>query len=187
MAMRGAMSNEGVDADAIAYVAFLDAQPQTDKRKKVGVQGYCMGGPLSFRTAAAVPARIGAVGSFHGGGLVTKDAASPHLLIGKTNAAYRGCIAQNDDKTDPEAKNVLRATFDAPSGRRRSRSIRPTTAGACRAAPSTTPRRPRRRGPNCWPSTSAPWSSVPIAKFVSANGQAERTSQSKRTLASRRR
>jgi carboxymethylenebutenolidase len=113
MAMRGAMSNEGVDADAIAYVAFLDAQAQTDKLKKVGVQGYCMGGPLSFRTAAAVPARIGAVGSFHGGGLVTKDAASPHLLIGKTNAAYVVCIAQNDDKTDPEAKNVLRATFDA--------------------------------------------------------------------------
>jgi carboxymethylenebutenolidase len=71
-----------------------------------------MGGPLSVRTAAAVPARIGAVGSFHGGGLVTKDPNSPHLLIAKTNAKYLVAVAQNDDKTDPEAKNVLRKTFD---------------------------------------------------------------------------
>jgi carboxymethylenebutenolidase len=109
---RGAMTDAGVDSDAAAYVAFLDAQPQTDKAKKVGVQGYCMGGPLSFRTAAAVPARIAAVGSFHGGGLVTKDPNSPHLLIAKTNAKYLVAVAQNDDKTDPEAKNVLRKTFD---------------------------------------------------------------------------
>jgi carboxymethylenebutenolidase len=112
MAMRQAINDAGVDSDARAYVAFLDAQPQTAKGRKVGVQGYCMGGPLSFRTAAAVPNRIGAVGSFHGGGLVTKDAASPHLLIGKTNASYLVAIARNDDQADPEAKAVLRATFD---------------------------------------------------------------------------
>jgi len=93
-------------------LAFLDTQPQVDKTKKAGVQGYCMGGPLSFRTAAAVPNRIGAVGSFHGGGLVTKEASSPHLLIAKTNAAYLVAVAENDDKTDPEAKNVLKKTFD---------------------------------------------------------------------------
>jgi carboxymethylenebutenolidase len=109
---RAAITDAGNDSDARAYVAFLDTQPQTDKRKKVGVQGYCMGGPLSFRTAAAVPARIGAVGSFHGGGLVTKEPNSPHLLIGKTNARYLVAVAQNDDKTDPEAKVVLRKTFD---------------------------------------------------------------------------
>ncbi len=109
---RGAINDAGVDNDAKAYLAFLDAQPQTDKRKKAGVQGYCMGGPLSFRTAAAVSNRIGAVGSFHGGGLVTKDAASPHLLIAKTNARYVVAVAQNDDKTDPDAKVVLRKTFD---------------------------------------------------------------------------
>ena len=109
---RAAMTDAGVDNDAKAYLAFLDAQPQTNKAKKAGVQGYCMGGPLSFRTAAAVPGRIGGVGSFHGGGLVTKEPSSPHLLIAKTNARYVVAVAQNDDKTDPEAKNVLRRTFD---------------------------------------------------------------------------
>lgn len=111
MGYRQAMSNDGVDKDAAAYVAFLDAQPQTNKRKKVGVQGYCMGGPLSFRTAAAVPGRIAAVGSFHGGGLTTKNPDSPHLLVAKTKASYVCCIAQNDDKNQPESKDILKATF----------------------------------------------------------------------------
>lgn len=110
---RGAMKDDGIDRDAAAYVAFLDAQPQTDKSKKVGVQGYCMGGSMTFRTAAAV-SRIGAVGSFHGGnGLVTKDAASPHLLIPKTNATFLVCQAQNDDKTQPQLKDDLKAAFTA--------------------------------------------------------------------------
>jgi carboxymethylenebutenolidase len=112
-AYRGAMTDAGVDKDAIAYLAFLDAQPQTAKRKKVGVQGYCMGGPLSFRTAAAVPGRIGAVGSFHGGGLVTQTPASPHLLIPATKAAYLIAVAQNDDAQDPKAKDVLKEAFAA--------------------------------------------------------------------------
>lgn len=111
MGYRAAMTNDGIDRDAAAYLAFLDAQPQTNRKKKAGVQGYCMGGPLSFRTAAAVPNRIGAVGSFHGGGLVTKDASSPHLLIPKTNAAYLVAIAQNDDKQQPDAKDVLKAAL----------------------------------------------------------------------------
>jgi carboxymethylenebutenolidase len=111
---RSAMSNEGIDHDAAAYLAFLDAQPQTSKGKKAGVQGYCMGGALSFRTAAAVPGRIGAVGSFHGGnGLVTKAADSPHLLIPKTNAAYVVCQAQNDDAQQPTVKDDLKAAFAA--------------------------------------------------------------------------
>lgn len=112
-AYRGAMTDAGIDTDAIAYLAFLDAQPQTAKRKKAGVQGYCMGGPLAFRTAAAVPNRIGAVGSFHGGGLVATTPASPHLLIPKTKAAYLVAIAKNDDATDPKAKDVLKAAFAA--------------------------------------------------------------------------
>ncbi len=111
MGYRGAMSNAGIDSDAQAYVAFLDAQPQTSKKKKVGVQGYCMGGPLSFRTAAAVPGRIGAVGSFHGGGLTTKTPDSPHLLIPKTNAGYLVAVAQNDDKAQPDSKDILKAAF----------------------------------------------------------------------------
>jgi carboxymethylenebutenolidase len=115
---RNAMSDEGVDHDAQAYVAFLDAQPQTNKVRKVGVQGYCMGGALSFRSAAAVPDRIAAVGSFHGGnGLVTTNPNSPHLLIAKANAAYLVCQAQNDDAQNPKMKEDLKAAFDAASRR----------------------------------------------------------------------
>ena len=111
MGYRQAMNNDGIDNDAKAYVAFLDAQPQTNKKKKVGVQGYCMGGPLSFRTAAAVSGRIGAVGSFHGGGLTTKNPDSPHLLIPRTNAGYLVAVAQNDDKAQPDSKDILKAAF----------------------------------------------------------------------------
>lgn len=108
---RAAMTNDGVDKDSAAYVAYLDSLPQTNRKKKVGVQGYCMGGPLTFRTAAAVPARVGAAATFHGGGLVTKAADSPHLLIPKTKAAFACCVAQNDDKREPDAKDVLKAAF----------------------------------------------------------------------------
>jgi carboxymethylenebutenolidase len=113
MALRQAMTDQGTDKDAAAFVAFLDAQPQTNKTKKVGVQGYCMGGPLSFRTAAAVPSRIGAVASFHGGGLVTEEASSPHLLIPRTQAAYLVAVAKNDDAKQPQAKDVLKQAFAA--------------------------------------------------------------------------
>jgi len=110
---RAAMTDAGVATDAVAYLAFLDQQPETAKGKKAGVQGYCMGGPLSFMTAAAVPGRIGAVGSFHGGGLVTDQPDSPHLLIPRTRAAYLVAVAKNDDAREPEAKNVLKAAFKA--------------------------------------------------------------------------
>ena len=112
MGFRAAITDAANDKDAVAYVAFLDSQPQTNRARKAGVQGYCMGGPLSFRTAAAVSNRVGAVGSFHGGGLVTQQPSSPHLLIAKSNARYLVAVAQNDDKNDPEAKVVLRKTFD---------------------------------------------------------------------------
>jgi carboxymethylenebutenolidase len=111
---RSAMSNEGIDKDAAAYITFLDAQAQTNKARKAGVQGYCMGGALSFRTAAAMPGRIGAVGSFHGGnGMVTKNPDSPHLLIPKTNAAFVVAQAQNDDAQAPTVKDDLKAAFAA--------------------------------------------------------------------------
>lgn len=110
---RNAMSDAGVDSDAQAYLAFLDAQKVTDTRRKAGVQGYCMGGPLSFRTAAAVPGRIGAVGSFHGGGLATGQPSSPHLLIPGTNAAYLVAVAKNDDAREPNSKDILKAAFAA--------------------------------------------------------------------------
>jgi carboxymethylenebutenolidase len=112
MGYRQAMSNTGIENDSKAYLAFLDAQPQTAKGKKAGVQGYCMGGALSVQTAAAVPNRIGAVGSFHGGnGLVTQAPTSPHLLIAKTSAAYHFATAQNDDQQQPTVKEVLKKTL----------------------------------------------------------------------------
>jgi carboxymethylenebutenolidase len=99
------------ERDATAYVAFLDAQPQVDKSKKIGTQGYCMGGPLVVRTAAALPNRIGAGGSFHGGGLVTDKPDSPHLLAPKIKAGMYFGVAMNDDQRQPDAKDKLKESF----------------------------------------------------------------------------
>ena len=109
--MSSAQSAGNAEKDALAYVAFLDAQPQVDKTKKIGTQGYCMGGPIAFRTAAAVPTRVGAVASFHGGGLVTDMPNSPHLQASKTKAQFLIAIAANDDMRSPNEKNVLKETF----------------------------------------------------------------------------
>jgi carboxymethylenebutenolidase len=97
--------------DAKAFIAWLDQQSSVAKNKKVGTQGYCMGGPIAFRTAAAVPDRVGAVASFHGGGLVTKEPNSPHLQAAKTHAQFLICIAENDDKRSPDDKTVMKDTF----------------------------------------------------------------------------
>jgi carboxymethylenebutenolidase len=99
--------------DARAFIAWLDQQPQVNKGRKIGTQGYCMGGPMAFNTASAVPDRVGAVASFHGGGLVGKegDANSPHLLASKTKAQFLIAIAENDDKQRPMEKDVLKTTF----------------------------------------------------------------------------
>ncbi len=101
------------EKDAIAYIAFLDAQQQVDRRKKIGTQGYCMGGPLIVKTAAASPARVGAAASFHGGGLVTPNPDSPHLLAPKIKARMYFGIATNDDKQQPDAKDKLKESFAA--------------------------------------------------------------------------
>jgi carboxymethylenebutenolidase len=102
-----------VEKDAPAFVAWLDSQPQVDKTKKIGTQGYCMGGPLVMRTAASVPTRIGAGGSFHGGGLVTNNPDSPHLLAPKIKAKMYFGVAANDDAQQPDAKTKLKEAFDA--------------------------------------------------------------------------
>jgi carboxymethylenebutenolidase len=114
MPFRKGMSPETDMSDAKAFVAWLDSQPQVNKNRKVGVQGYCMGGPMSFHTASAVPDRIGAVASFHGGGLVNDNAGpnSPHLLAAATKASFLIAIAENDDKQRPNDKTVLKETFD---------------------------------------------------------------------------
>ncbi len=92
------------ERDAVAYLAFLDAQKQVDKCKKIGTQGYCMGGPLVMKTAAGMPNRVGAGGSFHGGGLVTPKPDSPHLLAPKIKAKMYFGIAQVTTCASPTRK-----------------------------------------------------------------------------------
>jgi carboxymethylenebutenolidase len=128
--MRATVTPEGTDRDAVAYLAFLDGLKQSDTRKRAGVQGYCMGGPLSFRTAAAVSGRIGAVGSFHGGGLYTDQATSPHLLLTKTTAEFLVAVADNDDRQDPTIKDKLKVAMDA-AGRTSLIEVYPAAHGWC--------------------------------------------------------
>jgi carboxymethylenebutenolidase len=110
--MRGALTPEGIAKDGTAYVTWLDQQPEVDKESKIATSGYCMGGPFTFWTAAAVPDRVGVIASFHGGGLVTDGAASPHNLLRKFKGAALVCIAQNDDERAPEHKETLREAAD---------------------------------------------------------------------------
>ncbi len=98
--------------DTKAFVAWLDDQKQVDKNKKIGTEGYCMGGPMVLRAAATRADRIGAAATFHGGGLTTKNPDSPHLGIAQSKASYLIAIAENDDKSDPTSKDILRKTFD---------------------------------------------------------------------------
>jgi carboxymethylenebutenolidase len=97
--------------DSKAFIAWLDSQASVAKNRRIGTQGYCMGGPMAFRTSAAVPDRVGAVASFHGGGLVTDQPNSPHLQASKTKGQFLIAIASNDDQRAPKEKDVLKETF----------------------------------------------------------------------------
>ena len=110
-ALAGTLSPATALTDATAFVAYLDSQPSVDTKKKMGTTGYCMGGPFVFRTAAALPDRVGAAATFHGGGLVTDKPESPHLLIPKMKAHFLVAIAENDDASQPDAKNILKDAF----------------------------------------------------------------------------
>ena len=107
------LSAETHVTDARAFVDFLDSRQAVDPDRKMGTTGYCMGGPITMRTAWARADRIGAGASFHGGGLVTERPDSPHLLVAEMDAHYLFAIAENDDDNEPEVKNVLRETFAA--------------------------------------------------------------------------
>ena len=107
------LSPQPLKTDARAFVAWLDQQPSVDKNRKIGTTGYCMGGPIVMRTAAAVPDRIGAGGSFHGASLATNGPDSPHLLIPQMKAQFLIAIAENDDERNPQEKDTLRQAFAA--------------------------------------------------------------------------
>jgi carboxymethylenebutenolidase len=111
--MTSVTADGNAEKDAVAYIEFLDAQKQVNKSKKIGTQGYCMGGGLVMRTAATVPDRVGAGGSFHGGGLVTDKPNSPHLLAPKIKAKMYFGIAHSDDMQQPDAKDKLKEAFIA--------------------------------------------------------------------------
>jgi carboxymethylenebutenolidase len=113
MPLAGALNATTHTTDARAFIGWLDKQKSVATNRKVGTQGYCMGGPIAFRTASAVPDRVGAVASFHGGGLVTPNPDSPHTNTAKTKAALLIAIAENDDARAPKEKDVLKETFAA--------------------------------------------------------------------------
>ena len=112
MPLAQALNETTQTTDAKAFVAWLDKQSAVAKNRKVGTQGYCMGGPFAMRTAAAVPGRVGAVATFHGAGLVTNMPNSPHLEAAKTKAQFLICIAENDDMRSPTDKTAIKETFE---------------------------------------------------------------------------
>jgi carboxymethylenebutenolidase len=110
--LAGALNPTTHVTDAKAFVAWLDTQASVSKTRKIGTTGYCMGGPMVMRTAASVPERVGAAATFHGGGLATTAADSPHLLVPQMKAQSLHCVAQNDDERDMNAKVLLKQAFD---------------------------------------------------------------------------
>ncbi len=108
---RDALTAAAVTSDGKAFVAWLDTQREVDKRRGIGSTGYCMGGPMVIRTAAGTPGRVRAGGSFHGGGLVTTTADSPHLLVPQLKGRYLFAVAENDDQRAPTDKDTLLAAF----------------------------------------------------------------------------
>ncbi|HTL49239.1 MAG TPA: dienelactone hydrolase family protein [Steroidobacteraceae bacterium] len=116
MGLKATLNATTSQTDAKAFIPWLDGQASVDTKRKAGTTGYCMSGPIAFQTAAALPDRVGAVATFHGGGLTTDQPDSPHLLIPKTKARFLVAIAENDDQKQPSSKDILRDAF-AKAGR----------------------------------------------------------------------
>ena len=112
-ALAGNLNADTHFTDARAFVSFIDQQSSVDTERGIGTTGYCMGGPMVMRTVAAVPDRLAAGATFHGGGLATGNDNSPHLLIPDTQAQMLHCVAANDDERNPDAKNTLRDAYAA--------------------------------------------------------------------------
>ncbi len=128
--LMSALTPQTAETDAKAFVTWLNGQKAVDTKKKMGTTGYCMGGPYVMRTAALFPDRVGAAATFHGGGLVTDKPDSPHLLVPKMKAQFLIAVAQNDDKTQPDAKTVLKAAFDK-AGLKSEVEVYPANHGWC--------------------------------------------------------
>jgi len=128
--LREALTTEAIMRDGGAYVGFLDGDAAVDKARKIGSNGYCMGGPFTVRTAAAAPARVGAAASFHGAGLVTPAPDSPHRKLAQTQASYLFAVARNDDAKEPTAKAELRKAANA-AGRAAEIEVYPADHGWC--------------------------------------------------------
>ena len=111
MALMGSLTPDSVVTDARAFVGWLDSQPSVDRKRRMGTMGYCMSGPYTLRTAAALPERVGAGASFHGGGMVTDKPDSPHLLAPRVKARMYFGVASNDDARQPDAKVKLKEAF----------------------------------------------------------------------------
>jgi carboxymethylenebutenolidase len=130
MGLAGTLSPATARTDTQAFLGWLDQQAATDTKRKAGTTGYCMSGRIAFATAAALPDRIGAVASFHGGGLATDQPESPHLLIAKTKARFLVAIARNYDEKEPKTKDILRDAF-AKAGRPAEVEVYPAMHGWC--------------------------------------------------------
>ena len=124
------LTSEGTMRDGAAFVAFLDTQRAVDSGRKIGTQGYCMGGAHALRTAAAAPARVGAAATFHGGGLASDKPDSPHLLLPRSQASYLIAVARNDDARDAGEKDRFRAAAEA-AGRPAEIEVYPADHGWC--------------------------------------------------------
>ncbi len=111
--MAALLTPAAIARDVVAYAGFLDAQAQVTTRRGIGTMGYCMGGPFAVRSAIALPGRIGAAASFHGGGLVTEAADSPHRLLSQARASFLIAVAQNDDARAPADKDQFRLAASA--------------------------------------------------------------------------
>jgi carboxymethylenebutenolidase len=111
MSLMGTLTPDVQVTDAKAFIGYLDSQPAVDRKRRMGTAGYCMGGPMTMRTAATFPDRVGAGASFHGANLATDKPDSPHLLVPRMKARYLIAIAENDDQRDPAAKSLLREAF----------------------------------------------------------------------------
>lgn len=130
MALYATVTPELVTRDAKAFVAFLDSKSAVDKKRGIGSNGYCMGGSFAVRTAAAVPGRVKAAASFHGGGLVNDRADSPHRLIAETRANYLIAISRDDDAKAPTDKDTFRKAAQA-AGRPAEVVVYPADHGWC--------------------------------------------------------